>query len=60
MFFYNFDLRLICACVSLGYLLDLATPDYMLLLMKHIIYCCAFVGRAVVFDLVGQLSEIVV
>ena len=55
--FYNFDLPVICASVLLKYLLDLVTLDYMLLIMVYIVYHYVFVGGAVVFDRIGQLSE---
>ena len=56
-FFYNFDLSVICASVLSEYLLNLVTFNYMLLRMVYIVYHDAFVGGAVVFDRVGQLSE---
>ena len=48
------------AIVLLEYFLDLVTLDYMLLIMVRIVYHDAFVGGAVVFDRVGQLSEFAV
>ena len=56
-FIYNFDLSVICASVLSEYLLNLVTFNYMLLRMVYIVYHDAFVGGAVVFDRVGQLSE---
>lgn len=50
----------ICANVLLGYLLDLKTLDFMLLIMVYIIY--AFVGGAVVFEEEGNswaFSEVI-
>lgn len=44
----------ICASVSLGYLLDLKTLDFMLLLMVYIVYRNAFVGGAIVFEEEGN------
>ena len=58
--FYNFDLPVICASVLLEYFLDLVTLDYMFLIMVYIVYHDAFVGGAVFFDGVGQLSEFAV
>ena len=56
-FLYNFDLPAICASVLLEYLLSLVTLGYILLIMVYIVYHDVFVGGAVVFDRVGQLSE---
>ena len=36
---------------------DLVTCDYMLLTMLYMVYNYVFVGGAVVFDLIGGLSE---
>ena len=58
--FYNFDLPVICISVLLEYLLSLVTLDYMLLIMVCIFYHVVFVGGAVVFDRVDQLSEFAV
>ena len=44
----------ICANVLLGYLLDLKTLDFMLLIMVYIVYRNAFVGGAVVFEEEGN------
>ena len=57
---YNFDLPVICASALLGYLLGLVTFDYMLLIMIYIVYSYGFLGGAVAFDLIGQLSEFIV
>ena len=58
--FYSFDLPVICASVLLEYLLNLVTLNYMLLIMVCTVYHDVFVGGAVVFDQVGQLSEFAV
>ena len=60
----EFFLQLWFACnmcqFLLEYLLNLVTFDYMLLIMVCIVYHDVFVGRAVVFDWVGQASEFAV
>ena len=48
------------ASFLLEYLLNLVTFDYVLLTMVCIVYHDVFVGRAVVFDWVGQASEFAV
>ena len=57
-FFYNYDLLVKRPNVFLEYLLDLITPDYMLLKMVYIVFHdVSSVGVTVVIDRVGQLSE---
>ena len=58
--FYNFDSPVICATVLLGHLIDVVTLDDMLLIKIYIVYHDFFVGLAVVFDRVHQLSDFTV
>ena len=60
VFFYNLNLSIICDSVLLEYLLNMVTLDYMLLIMVCTVYHYVFLGGAVAFDPVGQLSEFVV
>ena len=55
-----FKLLVICACVLLEYLLNLVTPDYMLLIKGCIVYHDVFVDGAIVFHQVSQPSEFTV
>ena len=56
-FFKKFYMPVICASVLLEYVLNLVKLDYMLLIMVYIVFHKIFVGGAVAFDQVGQLSE---
>ena len=56
----NFDLPVVWASALLEYVLNLVTLDYMLLIMVCTVYQDVFVGGAVVFDQVGQPSDLAV